>query len=99
MTRRRVIHRRGRRIRVGEGLSRSRAFRRVYPQVGKVDTVHDVRELIRCIENDKIPRKLKQKRLHYLYTLTFSPSFKEGFKGSIREARELAKKAYKEYVD
>jgi len=99
MGRRRILRRRGRIVRVGEGLTPSRAFSRVYPQVGKVDTVYDVQELISCIENDNIPRDLKRKRLHYLYTLTFSSTFKEGFKGDIREARRLAKKAYQEYMD
>ena len=95
--RRRVIRRGKRRIRVGEGLTHSQAFRRVYPQVGKVDTLYDVRELINAIEEDKIPLKLKAKRLHYLYAITYSPSFIEGFKGSKEDlltARKLVKNAW-----
>ena len=77
----------------------SRAFRRVYPQVGKIDTLHDIRELIEEIENDNIPNKLKRKRLHFMYALTFTNHFKKGWKGSRQDlikARELLKEAYEE---
>ena len=95
--RRRIIRRGRRRIRVGEGLTHSQAFRRAYPQVGKVDTLHDIRELINAIEEDKIPLKLKAKRLHYLYAITYSPSFIEGWKGDKKDletARKLIKNAW-----
>jgi len=97
--RRRVIRKGRRRIRVGEGLTHSQAFKRVYPQVGKVDTLHDIRELINVIEKDKIPRNLKRQRLQFMYSLTYSENFKKGFKGSILEAREMLRKAYEKYVE
>jgi len=95
--RRRVIRRRGRR-RIGEGLTHSQAFRRVYPEVGRVDTIHDIKEIIKAIETDDIPNDLKRKRLQFMYSLTFTEKFKKGFKGSIREARRLLKNAYEKYV-
>ena len=98
MGRRRVLRRGRRRVRVGEGLTYNQAFRRVYPQVGKVDTLHDIRELIDEIENDKIPRDLKRKRLQFLYSLTFAEPFKKGFKGSITKARAMLREAYQNYV-
>lgn len=95
--RRRYIRRGRRRIRVGEGLTHSQAFRRAYPQIGKVDTLYDIKELIDAIKKDKIPLKKKAKRLHYLYAITYSPSFIEGFKGSkedLSTARKLIKNAW-----
>jgi len=74
------------------------ALRRVYPEVGRVDTVHDIKELIRAIERDRIPRDLKRKRLQFMYSLTFSRGFKKQFKGSIRAARRLLKNAYQRYL-
>jgi len=89
---------RKRRMRIGEGLSRGEAFGRVYPEVGKVDTIHDIDEIINAIENDKISNKLKRQRLQFQYSLTFSKNFKSQFKGGITEARAKLKRAYKKYV-
>ena len=88
-----------RRVKIGEGLTHARAFSRVYPQVGKVDTLYDIRELIYAIKEDNIPLKLKAKRLHYLYAITYSPSFLKGWKGDkedLETARKLIKDAWTE---
>jgi len=97
--RRRFLRRGRRRVKIGEGLTHARAFSRIYPQVGKVDTLYDIRELIYAIEEDDIPLKLKAKRLHYLYAITYSPSFLKGWKGDkedIETARRLIKNAWME---
>ena len=98
MGRKRIVRRRGRRIRIGEGLTTSRAFRRVYPEVGKVDTLHDVKELIDAIENDNISRDLKRKRLQFVYSLTFTDHWKDALGDDIYEARRLAQRAYQKYT-
>lgn len=85
-------------VRTQDQLTPSEAERRVYPEVGKVDTVHDIREIIKAIENDNIPDDLKRKRLQYMYTITYSPQFQQRFKGDIEEARRLLKNAYQKYT-
>ena len=77
---------------------RYRAKRRKYPKVGKVDTIHDVKEIIRAVKKDRISQDRKRKRLQFLYSLTFSKPFKKGFKGSVVKARSLLKNAYRRYV-
>ena len=52
-----------------------------------------------AIEEDKIQLKLKAKRLHYLYAITYSPSFLKGWKGDkedLETARRLIKNAWME---
>ena len=85
--------------RTQDKLAPSEAERRIYPEVGRVDTVHDIREIIQAIENDNISDDLKRKRLQYMYTITYSPQFQQQFKGDIEEARKLLKNAYQRYTN
>jgi hypothetical protein len=80
-------------------LSPREAMTRKYPKVGSVDTINDVKELIHAVEHDpKIDRKMKQKRLHFMFSLTHARSFEMGFHGNIGEARSLFQHAYRKYV-
>lgn len=79
------------------GKSRKLKGKRVYPEVGPVDTMNDVRELIRAIESDNISERKKRERLQFMYSLTFSENFKNQFKGSIRQARKSFKLAYERH--
>lgn len=79
------------------GKSRKLKGKRVYPEVGSVDTMNDVRELIRAIESDNISEGKKRERLQFMYSLTFSENFKNQFKGNIGKARRAFKVAYERH--
>lgn len=82
----------------GEGLTASQAERRVYPKVGDVNSLNDVRELIKAIENDNISENLKRERLQFMFSLTSSAKFKKQFKGDIGKARSMFERAYKRHM-
>ena len=71
---------------------------RVYPEAGRINNLRNLRRLIRAIERDRIPRKVKRQRLQFMYSLTYSDGFKSQFKDSIREARRILKQAYSKYT-
>jgi hypothetical protein len=71
---------------------------RVYPEAGRINNLRNLRKLIRAIERDRIPKKVKRKRLQFMYSLTYSDGFKSQFKDSIREARRILKQAYSKYT-
>lgn len=81
-----------------EGLTKSQYERRIYGDVGTVDTMNDVYELINAIEADNISENLKRQRLQLMYSLCFSKKFKKQFKGSIVDARTAFKNAYKRHM-
>ena len=92
------IRRGGRRIKVGEDLTRSEAMRRRYPQPGRMDSIQDVRELIEAVEKDNIPDSKKRKRLQFAYSLTFAPSRLGVPASDVPEARRMLKNAYQQYM-
>jgi len=71
---------------------------RVYPEAGRINNLRNLRRLIRAIERDRIPKKVKRQRLQFMYSLTYSEGFKSQFKDSIREARRILKQAYSKYT-
>ena len=71
---------------------------RVYPEAGRINNLRNLRRLIRAIERDRIPKKVKRQRLQFMYSLTYSDGFKSQFKDSIREARRILKQAYSKYT-
>jgi hypothetical protein len=71
---------------------------RVYPEAGRVNNLRNLRRLVRAIERDRIPKKVKRQRLQFMYSLTYSEGFKSQFKDSIREARRILKQAYSKYT-
>jgi hypothetical protein len=71
---------------------------RVYPEAGRINNLRNLRKLIRAIERDRIPKKVKRQRLQFMYSLTYSEGFKSQFKDSIREARRILKQAYSKYT-
>jgi len=81
-----------------EGLTPSRVERRFYPEVGTVNTMNDVYELINAIEADSISESMKRKRLQFMYSLTFSEKFKSQFQGNITDAREAFRRAYRRHM-
>jgi len=81
-----------------EGLTPSQVERRFYPEVGTVNTMHDIHEIINAIESDNISENLKRQRLQFMYSLTFSKNFKKQFRGNISEARKLLKNAYRRHL-
>jgi len=68
------------------------------PKPGRINNLRNLRKLIRAIERDRIPKKVKRKRLQFMYSLTYSDGFKSQFKDSIREARRILKQAYSKYT-
>jgi hypothetical protein len=70
----------------------------VYPEAGRINNLRNLRRLIRAIERDRIPKKVKRQRLQFMYSLTYSDGFKSQFKDSIREARRILKQAYSKYT-
>lgn len=70
----------------------------MYPEAGRINNLRNLRRLIRAIERDRIPKKVKRQRLQFMYSLTYSDGFKSQFKDSIREARRILKQAYSKYT-
>ena len=79
-------------------LTRYETRKRVYPQVGKVDTIHDIRELVNAIEKSKISRDRKRKRIQFLYSLTYTKTWKRKFRGKINRIRDYLKRKYQKYM-
>ena len=79
-------------------LSKSEAKQRVYPKPGKIDTFHDIKEMVKEIENDNISNDLKRKRIQYLYALTHTENWKRKLRGKLREIRSYLKHKYQKYV-
>jgi len=73
-------------------------MRRTYPQVGKVDSLNDVQEIIDAIEKDNISRDKKRRRLQFQYSLLHSKG-KLGLKAQdVPEAKRMFKAAYQKYM-
>jgi hypothetical protein len=79
-------------------LSPSQASSRVYPEVGTVDTMNDVRELIKAVKSDRISETKKRQRLQLMYSLTFAKDFRNQFQGNIGEARSAFQNAYRRHM-
>jgi len=81
-----------------EALTVTERKRRVYPEVGTVDTMTDVRELIKAIESDDISEEKKRQRLQFMFSLTSSKTFRNQFRGNIGKARSAFERAYKRHM-
>ena len=87
-----------RKLRRPDTLTKGEIASRVYPEVGTVNTMNDVYELVNAIESDRIPESKKRQRLQLMYSLSFSEKFKSQFDGNIREARTAFQNAYRRHM-
>jgi hypothetical protein len=82
-----------------EGLTSTRAAKRIYPSVGTVNTPHDITEIRQAIENDPaLTREQKRQRLQYMYAISHSEKFRGQFKGNLKQSQGELQRAYKRYT-
>jgi len=72
-------------------------MQRIYSAISGVSDIRKINQMIRNeVKRAKSRKELTElhKRSSYLVTLTFSPAWKEGFRGKIAQMRRVAKEEF-----